>query len=162
MVWPAVAAPLSKPGLLCKMFLLFESMVPHLTSPLYMAHAHRTTAATKAETLYGLIPKEHWSYPSWINPQEAAAARRKMVANGVLYGGRESYHHMCRYFSGFFFRHPLLARFDFYWRMEPDVHYYCDLDYDPFLYMQVSMHSTQKAAFTLCTDSKLCNAGLTL
>ncbi|KAK9813855.1 hypothetical protein WJX73_002213 [Symbiochloris irregularis] len=100
------------------------------------AFRNRTSAATKAETLYGLIPKEHWSYPPWINPQEAATARRKMVANGVLYGGRESYHHMCRYFSGFFFRHPLLARFDFYWRMEPDVHYYCDLDYDPFLYMQ--------------------------
>ena len=27
-----------------------------------------------------------------------------MVKSGVLYGGRESYHHMCRYFSGFFFR----------------------------------------------------------
>ena len=40
--------------------------------------------------------------------------------------------------SGFFQFHPLLRDFDFYWRMEPDVHYYCDLDYDPFLYMQVS------------------------
>ncbi len=40
--------------------------------------------------------------------------------------------------SGFFHFHPLLRDFDFYWRMEPDVHYYCDLDYDPFLYMQVS------------------------
>ena len=60
-----------------------------------------------------------------------------MVKGGVLYGGRESYHHMCRYFSGFFFRHPVLAEFDYYWRMEPDVYYYCDLDYDPFLFMQV-------------------------
>ena len=51
--------------------------------------------------------------------------------------GRESYHHMCRYYSGFFHLHPLLKEFDYYWRMEPDVHYYCDLDYDPFLYMQV-------------------------
>ncbi len=51
--------------------------------------------------------------------------------------GRESYHHMCRYYSGFFHLHPLLQEFDYYWRMEPDVHYYCDLDYDPFLYMQV-------------------------
>ena len=62
--------------------------------------------------------------------------RKDMVKAGVLYGGRESYHHMCRYFSGFFFRHPILAEFDYYWRMEPDVHYYCDLDYDPFLFMQ--------------------------
>ena len=62
-----------------------------------------------------------------------------MVKSGVLYGGRESYHHMCRYFSGFFFRHPVLADFDYYWRMEPDVYYYCDLDYDPFLFMQVGL-----------------------
>lgn len=62
-----------------------------------------------------------------------------MKQSGVLYGGRESYHHMCRYFSGFFHRHPLLKEFDYYWRVEPDVHYYCDLDYDPFLYMKVQL-----------------------
>ena len=44
----------------------------------------------------------------------------------------------CRYFSGFFQHHPLLQQFDYYWRMEPDVHYYCDLDYDPFIFMQVT------------------------
>ena len=49
---------------------------------------------------------------------------------------RESYHHMCRYFSGFFYHHPLLTDVDYYWRIEPDVHYYCDIDYDPFLFMQ--------------------------
>lgn len=43
---------------------------------------------------------------------------------------------MCRYFSGFFHHHPLLADFDYYWRIEPDVHYYCNLDYDPFLFMK--------------------------
>jgi alpha 1,2-mannosyltransferase len=57
------------------------------------------------------------------------------VRKGVLYGGRESYHHMCRYFSGFFQLHPLLADVDYYWRVEPDVHFYCDLAYDPFRYM---------------------------
>ena len=67
-----------------------------------------------------------------------------MVKSGVLYGGRESYHHMCRYFSGFFFRHPVLAEFDYYWRMEPDVYYYCDLDYDPFLYMQAGRLAVKK------------------
>ena len=29
--------------------------------------------------------------------------------NRVLYGAQESYHHMCRFFSGFFMLHPLLA-----------------------------------------------------
>ena len=87
--------------------------------------------------MYGKIPAEHWSYPAWISPGDAAAARQRMKEEHVLYAGRESYHHMCRYYSGFFHKHPLLAEFDYYWRMEPDVHYYCDLDYDPFLYMKV-------------------------
>lgn len=98
----------------------------------------RTSRATKARCLYGKIPQEHWSYPAWISPEAAAAARKSMKESGVLYGSRESYHHMCRYFSGFIHRHPLLKEYDYYWRMEPNVHYYCDLDYDPFLYMKVS------------------------
>ena len=99
--------------------------------------ACRTSSATKAKCLYGKIPAEHWSYPDWISPEAAAAARQHMKEEHVLYAARESYHHMCRYYSGFFHKHPLLAEFDYYWRMEPDVHYYCDLDYDPFLFMKV-------------------------
>ena len=44
---------------------------------------------------------------------------------------------MCRFFSGYFFRHPLLDGFDYYWRMEPAVSFTCNLDQDPFRYMQV-------------------------
>ncbi|KAJ9104260.1 Glycolipid 2-alpha-mannosyltransferase 1 [Naganishia cerealis] len=43
---------------------------------------------------------------------------------------------MCRFNSGFFFRHPLLASYDYYWRIEPGVKFFCDLSYDPFLVMQ--------------------------
>lgn len=48
----------------------------------------------------------------------------------------------CRYFSGFLAWHPLLRGLDYYWRMEPDVHYYCDLDYDPFAFMQARRRSS--------------------
>ncbi len=63
-------------------------------------------------------------------------ARDRMRNAGVLYADKSSYHHMCRFYSGFFQLHPMLAEFDYYWRMEPDVHYYCDLDYDPFVFME--------------------------
>ena len=33
-------------------------------------------------------------------------------------------------------RHPALAKYDYYWRVEPDVHFFCDLDYDPFAFMR--------------------------
>ncbi|KAJ1839705.1 hypothetical protein LPJ73_006665, partial [Coemansia sp. RSA 2703] len=38
--------------------------------------------------------------------------------------------------SGFLHHHPLLRNYDYYWRIEPDVEYYCDIDYDPFVFMK--------------------------
>ena len=88
----------------------------------------------KAE--FGLIPEEHWSYPQWIDVKKADKAREDMAKNNVIYGGSLPYRHMCRYNSGFFFRHPLLKDYDYYWRVEPDVDFTCDINYDPFLFMQ--------------------------
>jgi alpha 1,2-mannosyltransferase len=55
-----------------------------------------------------------------------------MEEEGVLYGGSLSYRFMCRYNSGFFFRHPLALPYKYYWRVEPGVHFPCMLQYDPF------------------------------
>ncbi|OLY80946.1 Glycolipid 2-alpha-mannosyltransferase 2 [Smittium mucronatum] len=93
-------------------------------------------AMTKASVKFGLIPKEHWSYPEFINQTFAKEQRDIMFANKVIYAEVESYHHMCRYNSGFFYRHPLLTEYDYYWRIEPSVTYTCDIDYDPFIYMK--------------------------
>ncbi|MCJ1474720.1 alpha 1,2-mannosyltransferase 2.4.1 [Lambiella insularis] len=43
---------------------------------------------------------------------------------------------MCRFFSGFFFRHELLAKYDYYWRVEPETELSCDIDFDPFQFMK--------------------------
>jgi alpha 1,2-mannosyltransferase len=92
--------------------------------------------STKAE--FGTIPQEHWSYPSWINVTKADAARADMHNRKVIYGGSLPYRHMCRYNSGFFFRHPLLQQYDYYWRVEPSVDFTCDIDYDPFVFLKKS------------------------
>ncbi|KAJ2755797.1 hypothetical protein GGI19_001343 [Coemansia pectinata] len=94
-----------------------------------------TTAMTRANVSYGVIPTEHWSYPAWINQTHALECRQSMEQQGVFYALSESYRHMCRFNSGFFFRHPLLSDIEYYWRIEPDVEYSCDIDYDPFLFM---------------------------
>ncbi|OBA24298.1 glycosyl transferase [Metschnikowia bicuspidata var. bicuspidata NRRL YB-4993] len=85
---------------------------------------------------FGLIPQEHWSYPEWIDKEKAALGREEMVAKNVIYGGSESYRHMCRFESGFFFRHALLEDYEYYWRVEPDIKIHCDIDYDLFQYMK--------------------------
>ncbi|OLL25879.1 Alpha-1,2 mannosyltransferase KTR1 [Neolecta irregularis DAH-3] len=56
-------------------------------------------------------------------------------AIGVGKGWMVSYHHMCRWNSGMFYKHPRLDTFDWYWRVEPDVKFLCDIDYDPFQFM---------------------------
>ncbi|TPX65392.1 hypothetical protein SpCBS45565_g05174 [Spizellomyces sp. 'palustris'] len=90
----------------------------------------------ESDIQFGFIPKEHWSYPDWINQTVAKKARLEMAAKDVIYGGSESYRHMCRFNSGFFFRHPLLDQYDYYWRVEPSVAFLCDIPDDPFRYLQ--------------------------
>ena len=90
--------------------------------------------STSAE--FGFIPNEQWSYPKWVDVAKADKCRADMERNNVIYGGSLSYRHMCRYNSGFFFRHPLLDKYEYYWRIEPSVDFTCDINYDPFLFMQ--------------------------
>ncbi|KAJ1810623.1 hypothetical protein LPJ56_005874, partial [Coemansia sp. RSA 2599] len=93
-------------------------------------------ASTTSNVTFATIPHDHWSVPDFVDEEKAAQARRKMEENKVIYGGSLSYRHMCRYNSGFFYKHPLLHTVDWYWRVEPGVDFYCDIEYDPFLYMQ--------------------------
>ncbi|KAJ1773331.1 alpha-1,2-mannosyltransferase ktr1 [Coemansia sp. RSA 1813] len=90
--------------------------------------------ATTGDCHFGLVPYEHWSMPPWV---DRVRARRTMamMADKVPYGDSESYRKMCRYESGFFFQHPLLDNFDYYWRVEPGVEFTCAIPYDPFKYM---------------------------
>ncbi|KAJ5951864.1 Glycosyl transferase family 15 [Penicillium vulpinum] len=95
-----------------------------------------TTALVSGTTHYGVIPEEHWSYPEWIDQDKAKEARLEMDRKKIIYGGSESYRHMCRYESGFFFRHPLMLNYEYYWRVEPSVELFCDIDSDPFRFMK--------------------------
>ncbi|KAK7206871.1 putative alpha-1,2-mannosyltransferase [Myxozyma melibiosi] len=95
-----------------------------------------TSGMASGETEYGLVPKEEWSWPELVDRAKARTNMRKMEEDGVIYGGSLTYRHMCRYNSGFFFRHPLLLKYDYYWRVEPSIEFYCDLNYDPFKFMK--------------------------
>lgn len=105
-----------------------------------------TGAAVSGNVKYGLIPKEQWSYPDWIDQEKAALAREKMKEKKVIYGDSVPYRHMCRYESGFFWRHPLLDEYEYYWRVEPDIKIYCDIDYDVFKFMK---DNKKKYSFTI-------------
>ncbi|ORY99935.1 nucleotide-diphospho-sugar transferase [Syncephalastrum racemosum] len=95
-----------------------------------------TSGIASGETFYGTFDHTMWGYPDFIDQEKARQCREDMAAKNIIYGGSESYRHMCRFQSGFFFRHPLLDSYDYYWRVEPHVSFTCDIDYDPFLLMR--------------------------
>lgn len=35
----------------------------------------------------------------------------------------------------FFYKHELLQKYEWYWRLEPEIKYFCDITYDPFQHM---------------------------
>ncbi|RCK54987.1 Glycolipid 2-alpha-mannosyltransferase 2 [Candida viswanathii] len=122
-----------------------------------------TTAIVSGKTKYGLIPKEHWSYPDWIDLKKAEESRKKMKLAKIIYGDSESYRHMCRFESGFFWRNQLLDEYDWYWRVEPGIDIHCDLDYDLFKYMEdnnkvygftISIHEFRATIETLWDHTK--------
>lgn len=74
--------------------------------------------------------------PSWINDDLFKESTQILKEQKVQYADMVSYHQMCRWNSGIFYKHPALADMQYYWRVEPNVHFFCDVDYDVFRYMQ--------------------------
>jgi alpha 1,2-mannosyltransferase len=105
-----------------------------------------TTALVSGTTHYGMIPREHWSYPEWIDQEKARKVREDMRDRKIIYGDSESYRHMCRFESGFFFRHELMLNYEYYWRVEPSIELFCDISFDPFRFMQ---ENNKKYGFVL-------------
>ncbi|RDW69693.1 putative mannosyltransferase [Coleophoma cylindrospora] len=94
-----------------------------------------TTALVSGKTHYGEIAKEHWSFPDHIDQEKARKVREDMAQRKIIYGDSVSYRHMCRFESGFFFRQPLMMNYEWYWRVEPSIELFCDIDYDAFKFM---------------------------
>ncbi|KAI9831347.1 MAG: hypothetical protein M1819_005121 [Sarea resinae] len=93
------------------------------------------TNYTSAPSEFGKIDPSMWGYPDWVDSKVAKEGIAKQGDAAIMYGGMESYHHMCRFYSGFFYKHELLQKYEWYWRLEPEIKYFCDITYDPFVHM---------------------------
>lgn len=101
----------------------------------------RIRSLSDAPMEFGTVDKLDWEFPEQVRESFAFQnALNDQGDRGILYGSEESYHKMCRFYSGLFFKHPLVQKFEWYWRLEPDVEFFCDLTYDPF----AEMHRTDK------------------
>lgn len=48
----------------------------------------RISVLTQAEIHWGLIPKDDWYQPDWIDEEKASAGRKKMEDDQIIYGGQ--------------------------------------------------------------------------
>lgn len=104
---------------------------------------------TKSEVEFGTIESEKWDFEPSIDRKLIEESIQSQGDRRVLYGNLESYHKMCRFYSGHFYNHELVKKRDWYWRVEPNVEFFCDLTYDPFLEME---KHNKKYGFTVMIE----------
>ncbi len=90
----------------------------------------RMKSITNDNAEFGVVDSDSWNYPPSIDLNMAKMEWEKMP--GVPNVKTLSYHNMCRFFSMYFYKHPLVQKYDYYWRVEPDVQFHCDINFDPF------------------------------
>jgi hypothetical protein len=59
------------------------------------------TNYTSAPVEFGTIDPKMWGFPDWIDTKVAKEGIAKQGDAAIMYGGMESYHAMCRFYSGY-------------------------------------------------------------
>lgn len=57
-------------------------------------------ASVSGGARFEVIPRDEWTFPAWLDERVAKASIKKQGDQGILYAGKETYHHMCRFYSG--------------------------------------------------------------
>lgn len=71
----------------------------------------RTSATGNVSVTFDVIPKTMWGFPTWIDQTRARQSMQAMEEKNIQYAGQESYHHMCRFQSGYVFSSLSLTPF---------------------------------------------------
>lgn len=90
---------------------------------------------------------DYWLIPSWIDLDKFEQNKQIMKQQNIKYGDSVEYRHMCRFFLGFFAQLPVMKQYKYFWRVEPDIKFHCDMfETDWFKYMRLN---DKKYAFAL-------------
>jgi len=56
---------------------------------------------TSSPVEFGKIDPSMWGFPEWADKSWAKEGIARQGDDAIMYGGMESYHHMCRFYSGY-------------------------------------------------------------
>ena len=108
---------------------------------------------TQSTIDFGLVDQEHWSTPEWIDTSRLSNLTANQSAKNIMKSNRLSYHHMCRFYSGFFFRHELTLKYDYYLRLDSHVDFPCPFpSEDPF---QTLVRRNKLYGFTIACNEMI-------
>ncbi|KAF9465879.1 nucleotide-diphospho-sugar transferase [Collybia nuda] len=79
---------------------------------------------TEKRATFAIVQPEAWGIPAGLDKSLVDESIHKI---GFTIG----YRSMCRFYSGFFWRHPALAQYEWLWRLDSDIEFHCDIPYDP-------------------------------
>ncbi|KAF8588713.1 glycosyltransferase family 15 protein [Ramaria rubella] len=84
---------------------------------------------TEGRATFADLPAGMWGPPEFLD-------KSKIEESLKTIGFSPGYHSMCRFYSGFFWRHPAIAQYEWIWRLDTDIEFHCDVPYDPFIRMR--------------------------
>lgn len=93
---------------------------------------------TNAKVNFVVIPAGLWDLPDNINVNKMRKSMDALEAQELPYATKLSYRNMCRFNSGNFYNVAKMQEYKWYWRVEPEVRYFCDIDYDIFKFMEMN------------------------
>ncbi|KAJ9448665.1 putative mannosyltransferase KTR3 [Diplonema papillatum] len=108
------------------------------------------SSVVSTDITFNRIPSDSWNVPTWIDRGRMQRGLKKHRI--VPYMDSVSYRKMCRWNSGFFYREAVLQKYDWFWRVDDDVFYFCSLRFDPFVMMT---EKKKRYGFTIAMDEHM-------
>ncbi|CAL9737251.1 probable mannosyltransferase Ktr4p [Monosporozyma servazzii] len=83
------------------------------------------------------VNPDDWKKPASIDNVKYIECVDKLASEEVQYVKKVSYHNMCRFYSRKFYHQEVMTYYKYAWRIEPNVNFYCNIDYDIFQFMEM-------------------------
>ena len=116
-------------------------------NPFTLKFKHEINKYTSSLIEFAQIDDEHWRLPEWID-------HMRLLKSLWHIGFSIGYRRMCRFYSGFFHKHKLTLKYDYFMRLDDDSKFNDYVVRDPFLKLQKNWRQINNDFFNLFSLKK--------